>query len=248
MLLDQANIKRLAEQYAETDRGELVIATTHTQARYALPEVVAALPQGVPRGAPGAAPVEPEGDRRRCSLDGEADIGIATEALDEQRRAGGVPLLLVEPCRDRAGGPRARRACSRRRWKVTLEALAEVADHHLRRGLHRPPAYRRGVRRIGRACPTSSWSARDADVIKTYVELGLGVGIIASMAFSADRDAGLVMLEAEHLFGRTTSHIAVRRGRLLRGYAYRFIELCVPTLTENVVRGAQAASPGADSD
>jgi LysR family cys regulon transcriptional activator len=79
-------------------------------------------------------------------------------------------------------------------------------------------------------------SALDADVIKAYVELGMGVGIMASMAFDPERDAALRLLDCSELFDRQTSRIAVRRGRYLRGYAYRFIELCAPELTEQIVR------------
>ena len=81
-------------------------------------------------------------------------------------------------------------------------------------------------------------SALDADVIKTYVEVGLGVGIVASMAFDAACDVGLKRLDASHLFEHNTTRIAVRRGHYLRGYAYRFLEECSATLTQAVVKGA----------
>ena len=79
-------------------------------------------------------------------------------------------------------------------------------------------------------------SALDADVIKTYVELGLGVGIVASMAFNPARDTRLNLLDSSHLFEKNTTNISVRRGHYLRGYAYRFIELCLPSLTEAAIR------------
>jgi len=81
-------------------------------------------------------------------------------------------------------------------------------------------------------------SALDADVIKAYVELGLGIGIVASMAYDPARDQALRMLPSSHLFGENVSRIAVRKGHFLRGFAYRFIELCSPALTETVVRSA----------
>ena len=93
-------------------------------------------------------------------------------------------------------------------------------------------------------------SALDADVIKAYVELELGVGIIASMAFDPERDSGLRMLNCAHLFASSTSSLAIRRGRFLRGYVFRFIELCSPQLNEKTVRGAMASpfglAPGPD--
>ena len=86
--------------------------------------------------------------------------------------------------------------------------------------------------------PDVAMSALDADVIKAYVELGMGVGIIAAMAFDAARDTGLRLLSTPGLFETNTSSIAVRRGRFLRGYVYRFIEMCAPEITEAHVRTA----------
>jgi LysR family cys regulon transcriptional activator len=83
-------------------------------------------------------------------------------------------------------------------------------------------------------------------VIKAYVELKLGVGIIASMAFDRERDTSLRMLDCAHLFMSNTSSLAIRRGRFLRGYVFRFIEMCSPQLTEKAVRGAMQASPFAE--
>ena len=86
--------------------------------------------------------------------------------------------------------------------------------------------------------PDIVMSALDADVIKAYVELGLGIGIVASMAFDPERDRNLSMLPSDHLFGENLARIAVRKGHFLRGFAYRFIELCSPALGESVVRAS----------
>jgi LysR family cys regulon transcriptional activator len=83
--------------------------------------------------------------------------------------------------------------------------------------------------------------ALDADVIKTYVDLGLGIGIVASMAFDPNRDTGLTLLDTTHLFPKSTSRIALRRGRFLRSFAYRFIELCSSEVTEKVVKAKTSA-------
>ena len=91
-------------------------------------------------------------------------------------------------------------------------------------------------------------SAMDTDVLKAYVELGLGVGIIAAMAFDPKRDAGLRLIDAAHLFEANTSLIAVRRGSYLRNYAYRFIELCSPALPEAKVRAAVHGRSGQGRD
>jgi LysR family transcriptional regulator, cys regulon transcriptional activator len=95
--------------------------------------------------------------------------------------------------------------------------------------------------------PDIVMAALDADVIKTYVEIGLGVGIVASMAYEKNRDAGLRLLDTTHLFPKSTSRIALRRGRFLRGFAYRFIELCAPALTEKVVKDGTSASADASA-
>ena len=90
--------------------------------------------------------------------------------------------------------------------------------------------------------PDIVMAALDADVIKAYVELGMGVGLMASMAFIPERDKPLRLLDCSHLFEEQTSRIAVRRGRYLRGFAYRFITLCSGALTEAAIRGAASAS------
>lgn len=239
MLLDAQNIKRLAEQFSNRDQGRLTVATTHTQARYALPKVVAAFKQAFPKvhmvllqGSP----------TEIVSLlqDGQADVAIATEALEgvpsiatfayySWRHAvivpKGHPLETVSP--------------------LTLEA---VADHPV-------VTYHEGF--TGRAridlafakaglTPDIVISALDADVIKTYVELGLGVGIVASMAFLPERDLNLSLLDSAHLFEPNTTRIAVRLRHYLRGYVYRFIELCAPELSELAVRAA--CMPPRDTD
>jgi LysR family cys regulon transcriptional activator len=79
-------------------------------------------------------------------------------------------------------------------------------------------------------------SALDSDVIKTYAELGLGIGILASMAYNAEKDSSLKLLDSNHLFAENTTYVAVRQGHFLRGFAYKFIELCNQNLTENAVR------------
>ncbi len=88
--------------------------------------------------------------------------------------------------------------------------------------------------------------ALDADVIKTYVEVGLGIGIVASMAYNESRDTGLKLLDTSHLFPKSTTRIALKRGRFLRGFAYRFIELCAPALTEKIVRAGNGGACGSE--
>lgn len=239
ILLDTQNIKKLGEQFAARDKGQLSVATTHTQARYALPRVVTAFKKEFPKVnlvLHEASPTEIVS----MLLSGLAAIGIATEALQD------VPELatfayyswhhgVIVP----AGHP------LERDRKLTLDAISEFPIITYNRGFT-------GRRRIDEAFakaelePTIVMEALDADVIKAYVELGLGIGIIASMAFDEARDPQLRLLPAKHLFEVNTSRIAVRRGSYLRGYAHRLIELCSPELTEAVVRAGSAAQPGSD--
>ncbi len=231
ILLDTQNIKRLGEQFAQQDTGHLVLATTHTQARYALPPVVTRFKQAFPKVHLELHQCGPE-EIVSLLRAGQADIGIATEALASEadlvsfpfytwRHApivpDGHPLLGVAP--------------------LTLEALAEypLITYH--------PGYT-GRARIDAAfaraglIPDVVMSALDADVIKTYVELGLGVGVIAAMAYHPTRDAGLRLLEAPDLFELNTSRLALRRGHYLRDYALRFILECAPTLTTEQIKEA----------
>jgi LysR family cys regulon transcriptional activator len=235
MLIDAKNIKRLAEQFANRDEGSLTIATTHTQARYALPPVVRRFKQAFPKVhlvLHQASPAEIVA----LLQSGEADIGIATEALDGGNAAIGnfasFPFydwhhLVVVP----DGHPLTRVK------KLTLQGLAEHPLITYHAGYTGRPRIDASFREAGLA-PDVVMSALDADVVKTYVEVGLGVGIIASMAFDAARDAGLRSIDAAHLFPPNTTRIAVRRGHYLRGYAYRFLEECAPALTQAVVKGA----------
>ncbi len=229
ILLDTANIKRLADQFAKSDRGQMTIATTHTQARYALPAPIAAfrkefpdvhliLHQGTPKEIAG------------MLNDGTADIGIATEALED------TPDLVSFPYYSWHHGVIVPKGHALEdAMPLTLEKLAEWPIITYNEGFTGRPAIDATFSDAGLA-PDIVMAALDADVIKTYVEISLGVGIVASMAFDNERDVNLRLLDGDHLFPQSTSRIAVRRGRLLRGFAYRFIELCSPELTEKRVR------------
>jgi len=234
MLIDAKNIKRLAEQFANRDEGHLTIATTHTQARYALPQVVRRFKQAYPKVhlvLHQASPAEIVA----LLQSGEADIGIATEALDGGNGASNFAsfpfydwhhLIVVPDGHVLTKLP-----------TLTLEALAAHPLITYHTGYTGRPRIDATFAEAG-LVPDVVMSALDADVIKTYVEVGLGVGIIASMAFDAARDLGLTSLDASHLFPPNTTRIAVRRGHYLRGYAYRFLEECSPALTAAVVKGA----------
>ena len=230
ILLDTQNIKKLGEQFANRDRGQLDVATTHTQARYALPPVVAKFRDAFPnvhlvlhQGSPA--------EIARMLAEGTADIGIATESLKD------APELASFAYYSWHHGVvvRAGHALEQAAGKLTLETLAEWPLVTYSEGFTGRPKIDKAFSEAG-IVPDIVLSALDADVIKSYVELGLGVGIVASQAFEPQRDPELRLIDATHLFEVNTSQIAVRRGAYLRGYAYRFIEYCSPALTESVVR------------
>jgi LysR family cys regulon transcriptional activator len=231
LLLDSENLRQVSRDFASHDAGPLSLAATHSQARYALPsavkdfrqlfpQVTLSLHQGSPRQI------------AQMLLSGEADIGIATEALTQYEQ------LITLPCY---------------RWTHTVVA---PPDHPLFDGqpltlerLSRYPMVTYDEGYTGRSHideafaragikPSIVLSAMDADVIKTYVELGMGVGIVASIAYDADRDRNLRAIDAGHLFEVNMTRLAFRKGAFLRGYAYAFIETFAPPLTREVVEQA----------
>lgn len=229
ILFDTKNIKHLAEQFSNHDQGQLTIATTHTQAQYTLPSVVTQFKKTYPKVHLILHQSSP-GELLSMLIDGQADIGIATEALESAVDLVSFPFytwqhVVIVP----SGHP------LQSIYPLTLEAIVEfpiITYHHGFTGRSRID---QAFAKAG-LIPDIAMSALDADVIKTYVRLGLGIGIVASVAFSAERDTTLIKLESEDLFEKNTTCISVRRNHYLRGYAYRFIELCVPILTESVVR------------
>jgi LysR family cys regulon transcriptional activator len=232
MLQDADNLKRLGSEFSDSEGGGLIIATTHTQARYALPTVVRDFVNKYPKiklvmhqGNPGQI--------AEWVKSGEADIGIATEALDQHPQLLSLPVRQWSHCIIVPEGHALAHATS-----LTLNELA-------RWPLITYDSAFTGRSRINRAFERQHLSvnivltALDADVIKTYVGLGLGLGIIADMAFDAQRDNGLVALPAGHLFDRNTTRLALRRGVYLRQCDYDFITLFAPHLSKQAIAIAQ---------
>ena len=241
ILLDAENMRQVSSQFARSDEGKLTLATTHTQARYTLPNIVLRFKSDFPGVRLVLHQASPK-DIGQLLLEGKADIGIATDTLEENAGIVAFPYyswehVVVVP----AGHPLLSSN------DITLEAIAEYPIITYDEGLT-------GRRRIDEAfedagiVPDIAMSALDADVIKAYVELGLGIGIIASIAFDAERDRGLAQLGTRSLFKSNTSSLAIRRGRFLRSYVYRFIEMCSPSLTESLIREAEARGPASEQD
>jgi LysR family cys regulon transcriptional activator len=128
------------------------------------------------------------------------------------------------------------------RGTITIEQLAEFPIITYSEGFTGRARVDEAFAKAG-ITPKIAMSALDADVIKAYVELGLGVGIVAAMAIDPSRDTALHLLPSEHLFEANTTRIAIRRGNYLRDFACRFIQLCVPTIKEAEIRTASGADP-----
>jgi LysR family cys regulon transcriptional activator len=240
-LLDAKNIKQLGKQFSESDKGQLTIATTHTQARYALPKVVSQFKSKYPNVHLALQQGSPE-EIVQMLIQGRADFGIATESLDLVDELITFPYYswhhaIVVPKGHPLEG-------------LTEISLAQVAEYPIVT-YHEGFTGRKSIDRAfakANISPDFVMSALDADVIKTYVELGLGVGIIASMAYQPERDTNLHMVHSEHLFETNTTKIAIRKGYYLRSFAHDFIELCAPELQRNSLISAMNPSLDADLD
>ena len=230
VLLEADNLRRISEELRDESTGTLTIATTHTQARYVLPTVVAEFTRRFPKVKLSIR----EGDPHRVAeavLRGEADIGVATETLAQTP---GIVTLPAYSWHHRIIAPRDHAVLQQ---PLSLKALA---GHPL---ITYDPAFSGrsriddAFRRAGIA-PNIVLTAVDSDVIKTYVSLGLGVGIIAEQAYDARRDAALGALDARPLFGANVTRVGLRRGIVSRKFALTFLELFSPQLTASAVNAA----------
>jgi len=237
LLAEAANLTRAGEEFANEKLGTLTVATTHTQARYALPKAVTAFKKRYPD----VRLVLHQGNPTQiCEMvrTGEADLAIATESIAEYPELvslpcyqwnrcvvvpPGHPLLKVKP--------------------LTLEAIAQFPVVTYDFAFAGRSQINKAFEKRGLA-PNVLLTALDSDVIKTYVELGLGIGILASMGFDAKRDRGLRALDASHLFESSTTRLGIKRGAWLRGYAYDFIELFAPRLSRALVEKTVMEKPG----
>jgi LysR family cys regulon transcriptional activator len=235
LLVEADNLTQAGHEYAAQDSGTLTVAVTHTQARYALPQVVQSFRAAFPDVRVALQQSAPE-HIAECVLSGRADIGIATEGLAQ------FPGLVSFPCYRWSHvivAPDGHPILSKS--QVRLEDLAEHAlityDVGFTGRSHIDDAFgKAGV------TPDIVLTAMDSDVIKQYVSLGMGVGIVASMAFDHRRDQGLRAVEASHLFAPNVTRLAVRRGTYLRAYAYHFIERFAPNFTRSDIDSALQAA------
>ena len=236
ILTEANNIRRLADNFTNSDRGRLHVATTHTQARYALPGIIKEFRTQYPQvqlvlhqGSPA--------EIVSMLLSGETDIGLSSELLADYDEIAAFPYyswhhaILVPRGHPLTELP-----------EVTLEDLSAWPLVTYQSGLT-------GRTKIDAAFamadiePDIVLSAQDSDVIKTYVELGLGVGILADMAIDSVKDSNLVRLSAEHLFPANTAWFGLKKGKLQPNFAWHFLQLCNPALSVSDIQ-AQVFSTG----
>jgi len=237
-LVELENLRRVGDEFRAEDSGDFTIATTHTQARYVLPPVIQKFAAKYPK----VRLLIHQGNPTQAAehvASGEADLAIATEALTTFEE------LITLPCYrwNRAvivpqGHPLAAQK------PLTLEALAKYPIVTYDFSFTGRSQINAAFAQKGLA-PRVVLTALDSDVIKTYVELGMGVGILAQMACDPERDRGFEILDASHLFGASTTRIGLRRGAYLRRYVYDFISLFAPHLTR---RSVDAALEGGHED
>ncbi len=229
------SIKQVAQEFSNPRKGSLSIATTHTQARYALPPVIERFISSYPdvslhmhQGTPMQI--------SELAADGTVDFAIATEALELFSDLVMMPCykwnrsIIVPKDHPLAKEP-----------KLSLQSIAKYPIVTYVFGFT-------GRSKLDEAfldhglMPKIVFTAADADVIKTYVRLGLGIGIVASMAYNPEVDDDLVCLDASHLFAPSITRIGFRRGAFIRGFMYEFIEQFAPHLTQETVDKALACT------
>lgn len=234
IMREVGNLKRIGEQFSAQDSGTLSIATTHTQARYVLPVPVAKLREQYPKVSVSLHQGSPD-QVARMVLDEVAEIGIATESLSDYQELVTMPCyewqhVLVLP----------QSHALARKERVSLEEIAAepLVTYH--------PSFT-GRTRIDTAFaqkklqPRIALEAIDSDVIKTYVRLGLGIGIVAEMAVRDDgSNSDLVVRPLGHLFGQNVARVAFKRGAYLRNFVFRFAELLSDRLDRNLIAKAMS--------
>lgn len=221
VMFEMENIKRVGDEFSKDEAGVLTIATTHTQARYKLPAAIQQFMQAYPQVKLNIHQGNPTQVTDWVAT-GEADVGIATESIGLEER------LICLPCYEWNRSVVVPKGHALE--QQALLTLQDIADHPL---ITYDFAFT-GSTTVSKVfhdagvTPNVVLTAIDADVIKTYVNLGLGIGLIANMAFDEKRDEGLVRLDCSHLFPQSTTHLGIRKDTFMRGYLYDFIGMLSP--------------------
>lgn len=232
MLMQAQNMKKIAHDFVNVEGGDLTIATTHIQARYALPKVIRQFSQRYPKVRLRIRQGNPS-QIAEMVRKGEADLIIATEGMSLSNE---LAMLSCYSWNQRIIVPQAHPLLALKN-RLTLKEIAKYPlvtyDFSF--------AGRNTISRAfeeAKLVPHIALTALDSDTIKTYVEMGFGVGILASMAYDPEKDTTLVAIEADHLFAASTTQIGFRKDAYFRSYMYDFIELFTPHLIPSIVKAA----------
>lgn len=241
MLRDADNLKKIAQEFSSEASGTLTIATTHTQARYALPPVIQRFTARYPK----VKLILRQGSPVQIATlvtSGDADIAIATEAIEQFHELVMLPCyqwnrcIVVPPKHPLLKQKRLTLAAINQYPIITYDfaftGRSKINQAFADQGLE----------------PNVVLTAIDSDVIKTYVELGLGIGILANMAFDAKRDRNLRSVDASHLFESSTTRIGISRNSYLRGYIFDFIEMFAPHLDHATVQAKLEGSKSGNAE
>ena len=231
LLAEQQNLKRSAADFADEKSGSLTLATTHTQARYSLPRAVREFKQRYPLVKLAIIQGNPS-QIAQLVEEGKADMCIATESIAQQEGLVAVPChrwhhIVITPAKHPLLDLK----------KITIHDIAQYPIITYDGAFAGRSTINQAFSAEGLE-PNVVLSAVDSDVIKTYVELDLGIGLLAGIAFDPARDKHLRSIDAGHLFPEKTTYLAVRKGAYLRGFTYEFIELFAPAVTRDVVERA----------
>lgn len=241
ILKEAENLKQAAQDFSNQDSGSLTIATTHTQARYMLPTVVQRFTQRYPKVKLSLIQGNPV---QICeyTISGQADFCIATEAIATFDELVMLPCYAWNRCVIAPPGHPILKQKA-----LTLEEIAKypIITYDFAFTGRSQINHAFETRRL---TPNVVLTAIDSDVIKTYVALGLGIGILAKMAFDPERDKTLRALDAAHLFESSTTRIGIPRNAYLRGYIYDLIEMFAPHLGRKIVDAAVHSKPNLDYD
>ncbi len=237
VMLEMQNIKRVGDEFSKVESGVLTIATTHTQARYTLPHAIKLFIETYPHVKINIHQGTPEQVTAQV-VEGIADIGIATEKISQNENLLCLPCYEWNRC---AVVPKGHKLAEAN--PLTLARLASYP-------LITYDATFTGSSIVSKVFHDAGVMANivltaiDADVIKTYVNLGLGVGLIANMAYDEERDKDLVRLDCGHLFPSSTTYLGIRKDAFLRGYMYGFIQLLAPKYNRKAIDDAFKISRG----
>jgi LysR family cys regulon transcriptional activator len=229
IMREAKNIKNISEEYKSNDSGLFTIATTHTQARYKLPNIVEAFVKKYPKIDLNIHQGNPSQVTEQI-LKGDADVGIATESISHNEKIFCIPCYSWNRC---IVMPKGHYLATKK--EITLNDLASFPlityDYAFTGSTNVSKIFKQE-----NIQPNITLTAIDADVIKTYVNLNLGIGLIAEMAFDKKKDIDLISRDVSHLFPLSTTYIGIRQDIFIRGFTFDFIKMFIPHMSEKKLK------------